>query len=61
MSSPMSKGILWGLLPGSSQSSLSWDPQETKINSILNLNPKPTPFMGFLEFRAKDNNAVSHF
>jgi hypothetical protein len=56
MSSPMCKGILWGLPPGPSQYSMSWDARTENIYilskySTLNLKPKATPFMSFLEFR----------
>jgi len=50
MFKPMSKGLLWGLPPGPSQYSLSWDPRTEY--STTNLKPKLTPLVAFLEFRS---------
>jgi len=49
-SRPMSKGIPMGFAPRPKPIFPVWGPQNREY-STLNLKPKPTPFMAFLEFR----------
>jgi hypothetical protein len=46
----MSKGIPMGFAPRPKPIFPVWGPQNREY-STLNLKPKPTPFMAFLEFR----------